>query len=901
MSAIHIRPAIARMLVAMGLALVALSLWSNPARADEQTFGVSSYKVSNSSSQAAAHADFDSEFTFNVNAKEEPVDQLKDVHVVLPPGLTGNPGAIPRCTIEEFELFACKPPDQIGVVLVHFDIAGEPPEPQPLPLYNVTPTPGHLATFAASLLYVKILMQVDVRSGASNSLVMTINDFSTLLPVGTLGIHLWGVPASSSHDLERSRTEIGGPQGIYEENEFGEPELIGIEPTPAGVAPTAFLTNSSNCAASLQASTLELDSWQEPARTVTATAPMPISTGCDLLRISPSVSVAPETTRQDTPTGYDIDLHYPLQEEPFGTATPTMQKASFTLPPGTSLSPGVGNGLVGCSDAQFEADECPNASKVGVVAISTPVLPEPLVGSVYIGSPNESAMYRVLMGAAGKDTSFHLSGVAHPDPLTGQVTIAFEGIPQFPFEQLDLHLFGGSGAVFANPATCGPATTTSEVTSYSGQTATASSTFNVDVNGSGGACPAGQPFEPSLSAGTVTPLAGAFSPFTLTVTRGSGQQFLSTIQAQLPAGLLARLSAVPLCPEALASGAQCPQSSQIGTTTIGSGPGTHPLWLGGDVYLTGPYKGAPFGLAITVHAVAGPFDLGTIAIRARILLDPHDLRLTILSDPLPQIRDGIPLRIQALNLSISRPGFIFNPTDCAAQTMSGTFSSAQGASASASTPFQVVGCAGLPFNPKLAARTQAKASSVDNGASLELNLTARPGQANLSSIAVQLPRQLQSRLTTLQTACPARTFEADPRKCPTGSVVGSAKISTPALTSQLTGPVYFVSHGRNGPPTMTMALQGQGIVVDLNGTISISKKNITTSAFRALPDVPISSFSLSFPEGPHSILGANGKLCSKKLVMPTTIKGQNGAQTKQNTTVAVSGCPHKHAKKAKVK
>ena len=883
-----------------GVLASALALAPSAARAEAPSFGIASFAIAPTSAQAGAHADLSTAIALNTNASGEPIGQLKDVQVNLPSGVVGNPLATPRCTQVEFEAYGCQPLTQVGILKIDFHV-GQAIEPVPIALYNLTPTAGHLATLGAAFLFAKIVIQVEMRQDGTYGLGVGINDLSTLIPITGTEMTLWGVPASPVHDLERSRTQIGGPQPIYgAPNEFGEREIIGIEPTPAGVAPVPFLTNPTHCSEP-SPTTLSVDSWQSPGQYVTQTATFPAMSGCSLLRIAPSLSVAPDTTQQDTPSGYAIDLSYPLNEEPYGLATPNLRNVTFTLPAGTSLSPGVANGLVGCSDEQFSSGACPNASQVGTVTLSTPFLPDHLTGTVNIGTPTAAAMYRIFVSASADNVTFHLSGVARPDPSTGQVVVSFEETPQLPFSDLDLHLFGGPEAVFANPAACGPASTTGELLSYAGQSASPSSSFTVDADGSGGACPAVAPFTPSLSAGTISPLAGSPSPFTLTVSRGDGQQNLSTIAAQLPPGLLGMLSQVPSCAEPQASTGSCSQAAQIGSIAIGAGAGTQPLDLTGPVYLTGPYAGAPFGLAMVVPATAGPFDLGTIVVRAKILVNPNDMHLTIVSDPLPQIIDGIPLRLRTVSLTIDRAGFISNPTDCTPQTITATIGSAQGASATLATPFQVAGCRALPFAPRLTVATQAHASGRGDGASLDVTVATAAGtRANIRTVIVDLPKQLRPRLTTIQKACPTATFHTNPRACPAEALVGSVTVDTPVLSSPLTGPIYLVTLGGSASPDLVMVPQGQGIKVELEGALDISSKGSVSAAFRALPDVPISSFHLEFPRGPHSMLGATEAFCPKALSMPYMLTGQNGAQIERTTRVAVSGCPkHRDARKTR--
>lgn len=276
---------------------------------------------------------------------------------------------------------------------------------------------------------------------------------------------------------------------------------------------------------------------------------------------------------------------------------------------------------------------------------------------------------------------------------------------------------------------------------------------------------------------------------------------------------------------------------------------------------------------------------------------------------MPQKLDGIPFRLQTVNVSIGRPGFMFNPTNCSQQSITGTIAAAQGAKANVSSPFAVGGCKSLSFKPSFTVSTSGKTSK-QNGASLHVHLSTNqgpssnpqvPAEANIAKVDVQLPVALPSRLTTLQKACTAAQFESNPAGCPEASFVGTVVAHTPILNNPLTGPAILVSHGGAAFPDLVVVLQGEGIRIDLVGHTQITK-GITYSKFETVPDAPVTSFDLTLPQGPYSVLGANtpanskGSFCSSKLLMPTIITGQNGAVVKQNTIIKVTGCPK--AKKA---
>ncbi len=370
---------------------------------------------------------------------------------------------------------------------------------------------------------------------------------------------------------------------------------------------------------------------------------------------------------------------------------------------------------------------------------------------------------------------------------------------------------------------------------------------------------------------------------------------------QMPPGLLGTLSTVKLCPEPQASLGTCGEESLIGHTVVSAGLGNDPYTVtGGKVYITTGYKGAPYGLSIVNPAKAGPFDLGTVVVRASVAVDPHTAALSIKSDPLPTILDGIPLQIQHVNVTVDRPNFTFNPTNCDKTAIGGTLSSTEGVSAHVATSFQVTNCRALAFDPKFVASTSAKTSRA-NGASLHVKLTYPDGpyDANIAKVKVDLPRQLPSRLSTLQHACADNIFDANPASCPAASRVGQVKVVTPILPVPLEGPAYFVSHGGAKFPEVIFVLQGYGVTIDVSGETFISKTGITSDTLRTVPDAPFSSFELTFPEGPYSALGTETNLCKVKggLHMPLAFVAQDGVEIHESTPVSVTGCPKAKAKK----
>jgi hypothetical protein len=520
-------------------------------------------------------------------------------------------------------------------------------------------------------------------------------------------------------------------------------------------------------------------------------------------------------------------------------------------------------------------------------------------------------------------------GSVAADPQTGQLTATFLNNPQLPFEDLKLAFKGGFRASLATPQSCGTFTSTSKLTPWSapqsGPDSVPSDSFTVNAGPNGTACvsaPWQLPFAPSFSAGTVDPQASAFSPFELDIFRQDTDQQLSTVALTLPPGLLAKLAGVPRCPDADASAGTCPASSRVGSVTTGAGPGSHPFFVSGQVYLTGPYNGGPFGLVVQVPAIAGPFNLGTVVVRQSLRVDPHTAQASVLSDPLPSILDGIPLQVRTINVRIDRLGFTLNPTSCDPMRIAGVLTSLSGRAAPAESRFQAANCARLPFKPVFSAATAGTGNL--HGASLDVKIAQRSGESRIRKVDTQLPLALPSRLVTLQKACTESQFATNPAGCPAGSAVGIATAATPLLDAPLTGPAYLVSHGGAAFPDLDFVLQGEGVTIVLVGNTDI-KKGITFSRFDTVPDAPINSFELKLPAGAGALLAATRNLCSttrtvslgrrvtrrvrgrvvhvmtrvthrlpEPLVMPTTITGQNGVEVSQATRIAVTGCP-KHA------
>jgi hypothetical protein len=775
--------------------------------------------------------------------------------------------------------------------LVNTHAAGEPvvhlatTESAPIPIFNMQPDPGHVATLSGTLLFVTITIEVDVHSPGSTSCISsscqltgTLNSASTLLTLEGSTLTLWGVPGDPSHDSQRCGENLAQPNC-----------------QPSAVSKAPFMTNSTSCSTP-QTASVTVDSYEGESKTTTT--PVSAPTGCDLLSMSPTLSAGPDTSQADTPAGYNIHLSVPQNEQPYALATPEAQNVSITLPAGTALSPPVANGLQGCTDAQFAANSCPSASKVGTASITTPLLPDQLTGSVYIGSPTPSQMYRLFIIASGDNVTVQLSGQVRPNPATGQLTTVFDQNPQLPFSDLNVTLFGGPLAALANPEGCGTFTTTSDITPYSGgPDATPSSSFNVTGCSSA--------FAPSFTAGTTNPTAGAYSPFTLTFSRQDSQPELSSISASLPPGLFAKIAGVPLCSNASANAGTCSPASRVGTATVGSGAGSHPLFLSGPVYLTGPYNGGAYGLATVVPAIAGPYNLGTVVVRQSLRIDPNDAHVTAVSDPFPTILDGVPLRIKTVNLTLDRPKFIVNPTSCSPFKIGATIASVGGARAPVSSRFQVGGCQELPFFPSLAINLTGKGQTKSGKhPTLQAALKVSSGQANIASARVTLPLSLALDPNNTRVVCSVAAAAAI--NCPANTIVGSVTAVSPLLRHPLSGKVYLVQGIRTNSkgqqiktlPSLLIPLKGD-IQLNLHAQTAVNGAGALISTFTPVPDAAVSSFKLTINGGKHGILvitGSGQNICKA----PQRGTGILTAHSGKVATLSIKlGTPCGRAKKGK--
>jgi hypothetical protein len=872
---------------------------------------------------------------------EAPTGIVKHVRTDVGPGVSTNPEAMPLCTMEEFGNkeaipgtgFYPKPACSeagskstvIGVnrVTVYAGPGGvsKPPAPEisDLPLegitYNVVPPEGRASDFGVALELPKTLTGGKLKEG-----------FEAAEKAGAKP-GVGGFPSLAeqkvaeeqqyyAHTMIEGNVEwAGNYHDYYEINVSTALPLISsrlvLKGNIGSTEKGGYITLPSNCAGAGPATTNTVTLESTESQTGARQYVTPIGTeGCKgesgllIPPFEPAFKLTSETTQSDKPDGITTELTVPHNPSPTGIDTSQLRTASVTLPEGMTINPSAaGEVTSACTPVQARIHSstfgvaCPASSQLGSVTLEVPTLPAgSLTGNLYLGGPEgggpiTAPPYTVYLNAESTryGVDVRLEGKVVPNESTGQLTATFAENPEQLFSDAIIKFKGGELAPIANPLTCGAAKSTTSLTPYTGQSPVSPfSEFNVDSNGSGGACASPLPFALSQSVYNQPPgYAGAKTSYALNIGRGEGQQYLSQIKTILPEGLVGLLPTVTQCPEPQAGKGECPGTSQIGTVSVSAGSGK-PYGFKGGVYLTGPYGGAPFGMSVVVPAVAGPFNLGNVVTRGTINVEPYTARVVATSN-LPTIVKGIPLRLRGISVEINKQGFLQNPTNCGPLVTETTLTSTMGATQSLSTPFQVSECGKLAFKPSFGSATGAKTSKA-NGASLETTLNVPAGSANVKSVVVQLPKQLPSRLTTLQKSCPEATFAANPYNCPSGSFVGGVRANTPTLAAKLKGPAILVSHAGRAFPDLDLLLEGEGVRVILVGNTSI-KNGITTTTFAAPPDVPVTSITVNLPIGGHSALTANGNVCASKLTMPTTIVSQNGSTFKQNTRIKVKNCP----------
>jgi hypothetical protein len=923
---------------------VALAAQTAQAEFDEaQEYRIESAEANLSTTQAGGHPDFST--TIRLSEKQgEPYGLTRDVIVRLPPGLVGNPEAFPKCTTLQLGTTTadseCPTDSQVGAMDITLggDNAGtfhsEPIYNMPAPGGDIAARFGFFAGPFPAILNVRL-------DPDTESLVATVEGAPAAASFIASTTTFWGVPANPVHDPERlTPTEATSGSGPSGGRKSTLPEI-------------PFMTNPTSCGES-RTVTLTARSYQLTGSPSTVTVPFPAITGCEATEFNPSAALAPTTSQGTSGSGLDYQLSFPTKGLEFGNLNfgSELRRAEVVLPEGMTINPSEAEGLGVCSEEDFARETynsgpnagCPETSKIGAVEATTPVIDRTPTGSLYLAKPYQNpfgsllALYMVLK-IPDRGVLVKLAGEVKTDPITGQITTVFDDIPQLPVGSFHLHFREGARAPLVTPSACGTYHGISNLDPWSGltQAVTRSSAFAVDSGPDHGPCPSGglPSLNPGLLAGTINNAAGSYSPFYLRLSRTDAEQEITRFSIKLPPGLSAKLAGVPFCPDAAiaASAARkgphggeeellmpsCPAASQIGTTLVGAGVGTVLTYVPGKVYLAGPYHGAPISIVAITAAKAGPFDLGTVVVREALRVDPETAEVFVDatgSDPIPHIIQGIPVHLRDIRVSVDRPEFTLNPTNCTRTSTASTVlgagldftSEADNNPFTVSSPFQAADCAALGFKPNLKLFLRGGTKRNQDPA-LRAVLTARKGDANIDRSEVVLPHSEFLEQGHIGTTCTRVQFNAGAGNgagCPAASIYGRARAVTPILSQPLEGPVYLRSNGGERQlPDLVAALHGEEINIDLVGYIdSVSRRNgrgeVTSrirNRFMTVPDAPVTKFVLEMKGGKKGLLVNSTNICVGKHRAEVAFGAQNGRERDFHPALKAECGKHRRGRK----
>lgn len=886
-----------RCLLSLAISGLALASLGSSAQADPSDYGIESAEATLSSSQAGGHPDLTIALSLNREANNELPAATRDTVFELPPGLLANPTAVPVCSIAQFistdvnsnsNATGCPQSAQVGITEIEvFNRGGSLRFTEPV--YNLEPKigePARLGFFATSF---PIVIDTRLRSDGDYGATAAAEGVSALVPLLAATTAIWAVPAAESHDAQR----ITPFEAIHNS---GAPETPSGKRT-SGLVPKPFIVNPTRCGVA-QGVNVAVDSYAAPGLFSNILAPLAANFGCGSLDFEPTLSLTPTTAQTETGAGLDVELAFPSGgfEHDELNAEAAQRKAEVALPAGVAINPSQAVGLGACSQGAFARETsgsppgagCPENSKIGTVTARSPLLTETAEGSLFVATPYENpfgtliAIYLVLK-IPERGVVVKLPGKVAADPRTGQLVTTFGEapyeIPQLPVSSLGLHFREGARSPLVTPPSCGAYVSTATFTSWAGQVTTLHPTFEISRGDDGGACPSGRrPFDPSFSAGTLSNNAGSYSPFLIGLSRRDGEQELSSFSSTLPAGVAARLAGVARCPEAAMAAAKaksgraelaspsCPAGSLVGHVKVGAGVGSVLTYADGNLYLAGPYRGAPLSVVAIVPALAGPFDVGTVVTREALRVNPRTAVVTVdgaRSDPIPRILAGIPLKVRDVRVRVDRSRFTFNPTSCdPLQTVAEVWSSgsdvlnpADDTATSVAARFQAANCSRLGFRPRLSLRLSGAVKRGGNPA-LRGIFKPRHGDANLVGLALRLPHSAFLDQGHIRTICTRVQFAA--AACPKGAVYGHATAFTPLLDEPLRGPVYLRSSNNELPD----------LVADLHGAVTVeavaridSVDGALRATFTRVPDAPLSKVVVSMQGGRKGLLENSTNLC----------------------------------------
>jgi hypothetical protein len=886
---------------AMATACLALPA-SSPAALQVDTFSTSS-----STTQAGAHPDITTSFSLEEAGVQE---AARTITFNAPKGLFGNQGVLLECSSTDFALTQCAPNSQAGLITVRANYEGNPEKLLgTAPIYQLTRGPNTaLFGFIVPSLNIPIQIPVEVRTGSDYGMRFTVAELTQTAPIAAINLTFWGFPAGDPHNSQRfPKGTPGKPAGC-----LGIANTACIaQPVSASVPDEPLINNPTVCTGQPLVANLRVETYQDPDNPTVEATDYPEMTGCYNMTFKPTIHAGLTTGDTDSASGFDLTLKVP-QTLGVAQSPSQLRTAVITLPEGLTINPDAADGQTACSEgaANFGTElpaECPDSSKIGTFSLASPGLTEPLVGSIYIGEPKPGDQYRVFLTASGSGLNAKLVGSLQPDGQTGRVRVELVDLPQAPFDDLQVHLFASDRGLLATPTHCSLYEVEARLFPWNSLLADVGARSNVSLSSGpdASACPGlVRSFNPRLEAGTSNPVAGAFSHFHLRLDRDDGDQFLKDLNFRMPPGFTGDLRGVKYCPEsAIATAAQtpgrteqfapsCPLASQIGTTNVAAGPGSHPFHALGKIYLSGPLGGAPLSLVAITPALAGPYDYGTVVIRVRLHVDPLTAQVSAVSEPMPQIIGGIPIRMRSIQVNIDRDRFTLNPTNCSPLTVDSQGIGDQGTVTDFSSYFNAVNCESLAFKPRMTVRQVGrKGRKRSQNPRLQFDLRTRPGDANIKSISVTLSHAFEIDQRHLGNICSEK--ELTEKQCAGRTPIGKATTTTPLLDQPLSGPAYAVS-GSGGLPRLAFILNGQVNLVPRAETKTTSGGQLKTTV-PVVPDAPIGHFRLTVFGGKTGYLINTRDICTHTPITKVAYVAQSG-RTRTEAVRLKGACGKKQAR-----
>lgn len=835
---------------------------------------------------------------------------IKDFIISLPPGLLGNPTAVIPCPQALWILIACPAESVVGNSLALGLVNGAAPFlPNkvaaiqiPTPLYVLETVGFEPARLGTSKLPADPPGPLPILVG-----VRSTGDFGVDSSVDTLPSALSFAAKLTSIDTNLCKDVPCHPTTL--------------QPLNAATA-RPFSVNPTSCK---QATTRLLARPYPPPPGVPPPAGPSVSraastftpTDCGGVPFTPDVTVKPVSDKPGAPTSTEVAIQYPdyVDADIWQSA---LKDATVILPDGMSLAAGGGVGLESCTAEEFgfgndKAIACPEGSRIGKVVVETPVLSRPIEGRAYLsvpsgstGAPTDASPWKLFIVLEGQGVRIKLRGDvslipndATPDPNDRLIKNVFTDNPETPFTRFELTTKGPDAAdpnnrgaaALANPDTCGSHKGNVTLAGFSGATHVVAPELNIPQAN----CPSPRPFAPAVTDASAKPEdAAANSISHLRIERPDGNQNIKRLNFSLPAGALGSLATAPRCQVDLARAGDCPDESKVGIirNTVGYGAGN--LTVPGSLYIGEALQpGDAASFIIVVPAKVGPIDLGRVVVANRVELRQTDTGVDVLSGEIPTILQGIPLPIQTIDITVNRENFFLNPTGCDTRNFAATFFGDEGGQHTSTFAAAALNCDKVPFNPRLRLIAGAEGyTRVGALTPLKAIVTQTDGEANIKSARVVIPDILRPnvpRFQNLANLCNGDQLAA--RACPASSTIGNARVRSPVLPFELSGPVYAVLERGAPLPKLAVFLRGGGfeiVLIATNGFEGIKILNI----FPSVPDAAQSYFELNVNRGPTGALIVHDDLCTTRPLpeIGATFTAQSGKVVSSKPRLEVAGC-----------